>query len=186
VTEVPVLVVHELEVREGELLLNEGRELVEDGFCPVAHEDDELVDVPSHAAAGNLRVVALKLGGFVLGLGLEVLLGPNLTVQLRVVDEGQSFVGCFLYLFGCQFLLANAKEYVIFGVVPKDSDGRHGLVEGAHVSHLGVMFAVGETCHFQYFNIERRGMRGSTNVTQKSRKAQKGLRLQMTPYIYYI
>ena len=46
-----MLVVLELEVREGELPLDEGREFVEDGFCPMAHEDDELVDIPRDAAA---------------------------------------------------------------------------------------------------------------------------------------
>lgn len=42
-----MVVVDELEVREGELLLYKGSELFLDGLCPLANEDDELVDVPS-------------------------------------------------------------------------------------------------------------------------------------------
>ena len=69
-----MLVVDELEVRQGELLLQQLGELVLDGLCPLAYEHDELVNVPCHTAARHLRVVALELGGFMGGLGTEVLL----------------------------------------------------------------------------------------------------------------
>jgi hypothetical protein len=82
-----VLIIDELEVGEGELLFYQFGQLVEDRLCPMAYEDDELVDVPTYAATGNLRVVTLELGFLMFGLGFKKLLGSYLSMQLRVVDE---------------------------------------------------------------------------------------------------
>ena len=69
-----MLVVHELEVRQGELGLQQCGELLLNRLGPLAHEHDELVDGPRHAPAGNLRVVALELRLQMLRLRPEELL----------------------------------------------------------------------------------------------------------------
>ena len=60
VTEVPVVVVDELEVREGEVLFEEVGELGLDGLGPLTHQHNELINVPCHTTTGNLRVVTLE------------------------------------------------------------------------------------------------------------------------------
>ena len=61
----------------------------------MSDKDNELVDVPSHTTTWNLCIVAFELGFFVLGLSLKVLFGPHLSVQMGIVDEGQTFLCSF-------------------------------------------------------------------------------------------
>ena len=49
--QVPVLVVHELEVRQGEFGLQEYGELLLDGLGPLAYQYDELVLLPHYSAS---------------------------------------------------------------------------------------------------------------------------------------
>ena len=48
VTEVPVVVVYKLEIREGELLLQQFGKLVLDGLGPLAHQHNKLINVPGY------------------------------------------------------------------------------------------------------------------------------------------
>ena len=84
-----MLVVHELEVRQGELLLQQFGELLLNWLCPLAHQHNELVNSPCYSATGHLRVVALELGIQVLGLSTEILLelrsSPYDKGQVRVI-----------------------------------------------------------------------------------------------------
>ena len=75
-TKVPALVVNKLEIRERKLFLNHGCQLIEYRFCPLAYQYNELINVPCHATLF-----------FMLGLRLEVLLCPHLSVKMRVVDK---------------------------------------------------------------------------------------------------
>ena len=138
-SEVPVHVIDEFEVRKVEGIFNESGELVLDGLCPFAHENDELVDVPRDASAGNLGVVALELRVFVFGLCQKVFFCPYLTMQVRVIDEWQAFVGRFLHLFWSELFLADAKEIVFLDIVPEDAYRWHFFVKGCHIGHLLVM-----------------------------------------------
>lgn len=131
-----MFVVNVFEVWEGEFLFEEGGKFFLDGLSPMAHENDELVDVPSNTASGYLGVVAFEFGGFMLSLGTEIFFCPNLAMQMRIVDEGHAFFGGFFHLLGGEFLFANAKEIVFFGIVPKDTHAWHLLVKGAHIVHL--------------------------------------------------
>ena len=112
-----MLVVDVFEVWEGEFLLEKSGEFFLDGLCPMTYEDDEFVDVPGYSTA-------------------KIILCPNLSMQMRIVDEGHASFGCFLYLLGGQFLFANAEEVMLVGIVPKDAHAWHLFVEGTHVVHL--------------------------------------------------
>ena len=45
-----MVVIDKLEVREGELLLEQLCELLLNRLSPLAHQHDELIDIPRHAA----------------------------------------------------------------------------------------------------------------------------------------
>ena len=60
-TEIPVVVIDEFEVWEGELLLYKCSEFFLNRLCPTAYEDNELVDVPSNTTMGYLGIVASEL-----------------------------------------------------------------------------------------------------------------------------
>ena len=68
------------------------------GFVPMAYQDNESVDGPSHPATRNLGIVTFELGFCVLGLGAEIFFGPYLLVQLWIVDERFSFLSGILHL----------------------------------------------------------------------------------------
>ena len=131
-----MVVIDKFEVREGEFFFYHLRELSLNRFGPLAYEDDEFVDIPSHASSGHLGVVTLELGGFARCLGAEVFLGPYLSVQVRVVDERQAVVSRFFRLFGGKLLLADAEEGLALRIIPEDSDLRHRFVQGSHCLHL--------------------------------------------------
>ena len=139
VTEVPVLVVHKLEVRQGELFFQQFGELVLNGLCPFANQDNKLIYVPSNTPPRDLSVVALKLRWLMGCLGAEVLLRPNLAVQLRIVDEGHTILGCLLHHLGCDLLLVHPKEAVLLGVILEYYDARHLLIADLHGGHLSLM-----------------------------------------------
>ena len=129
VAEVPVFIIDEFETGEGEFIFEECGEFILDGFGPFAYEDNEFVDGPGDTSAWDLGVVALEFGVEVFGLCLEEFFCPHLSVELRVVDEGFSFFrGVFDDGWG-EFFFADAKEGVVGGVVPEDTDARHLLVE---------------------------------------------------------
>ena len=134
-----MLIVHKLKVGQGEGFFNQFCQFVLDGFRPMANEDDELVDGPSHTASWYLSIVALEFCLIMLGLGAEILFGPNLTVQMGVVDKGLTLLGSFLYFTWGKLFLTYTKECVIFGVIPEDAYGWHRFIEGTHVVHLGFM-----------------------------------------------
>ena len=48
VTKVPVMVIDELEIREGELPLQQFGELILDGLCPLAYQHNKLINVPGY------------------------------------------------------------------------------------------------------------------------------------------
>ena len=136
------MVVDELEVREGEFLFEEVGELVLDGLGPLANEYNEFVDVPGDSTTRDLGIVSSELRLDMFCLGFKVFFSPNLTVQLGVVDEGNTFFSCVLNHFRGKFLFANAKELMVIQVIPKDSDARHLLVERCHVRHLSFMVCI--------------------------------------------
>lgn len=49
-------------------------------------------------------------------------------------------------------LLAHTKEGVIIGIIPKDANLRHGLIEGTHCVHLLLYFFFGHN-KITMFNI---------------------------------
>ncbi len=61
---IPVVIVNELKVWEGELLFYESSEFIENGFCPLAHENYELIDVPCYTTSRHLGVIARESGLF--------------------------------------------------------------------------------------------------------------------------
>ena len=75
-TEIPMFIIDELEIGKRKLRLDKSREFIKHRLCPVADKDDELVDVPSHTASWDLRVVAFELCFLMLGLCFEILI-PN-------------------------------------------------------------------------------------------------------------
>ena len=131
-----MFVVYELEVREGEFLLYHPGEFGLDGFCPLTDKDNELVDGPSYTAPGNLGVISLELCFFACSLGAEIFLCPNVTMQLRIVDERQAIVSSFLHLLWGDFLLSDTEETLVLRVVPEDADLWHWFIKGAHCVHL--------------------------------------------------
>ena len=141
-TKIPMLIIDKLEIGKRELLFDKGREFIKYRLCPVTHKDNELVDVPSHATSWDLCVVALELGLLVFSLCLKIFLGPYLSVQMRVIDKGKTFVGSFFNHLRSYFFLTNAKKGFVVRVVPEDANTRHLLVKGFHVSHLPPMFFV--------------------------------------------
>ena len=131
-----MLVVDVFEVWEGEFPLEKSGEFFLNGFSPMSYKDDELVDVPGYSTTRYLGVVTFELSWFMLGLRTEVFFSPNLSMQMRIVDEGHASFGCFLNLLGGQLLFANAEEVMLVGIVPKDAHAWHLLIEGTHVVHL--------------------------------------------------
>ena len=116
----------------------------------MAHKDDELIDSPSYTATGYLGVVTLEFRLIVFGLGAEILLGSDLSVQVGIVDEGLSFLGRLLYLAWGELFLAYTKECVILKVVPEDTYRRHRLVEGTHIVHLGFVAYIIKVRHILF------------------------------------
>ena len=78
------------------VFFNEGCESLLYWLCPVPHKDNEPVNVPSHASSGDLCVVPLELGVFVFGLRTEVFFCSYMPMQVGIVDEGETFLRCFL------------------------------------------------------------------------------------------
>ena len=116
-TKIPMLIIDKLEVWKGELFLNQRSERFKDRLCPVANQDDELVDVPCHATSWDLRIVALELRFLMLGLRLEVLLRPYLSVQMGIVEERKPLISGIFYHLWSHLLFTNAKECVICRVI---------------------------------------------------------------------
>ena len=92
VTKIPMLVINKLEVWQGELFLNQFCQFVLDGFGPMTNKDNELINGPRYTAARYLCIVALELRLIMLGLSTEILLGPDLTVQVWIVYKGFPFL----------------------------------------------------------------------------------------------
>ena len=142
-----MVVVDEFKVREREFLFEEGGELVLDGLGPLANEYNEFVDVPGDSTTRNLGIVSSELRLDMFCLGFKVFFSPNLTVQLGVVDEGNTFFSCLLNHLWRQFLFANTKELMVIRVVPENSHTWHLFIVGCHVLHLGVMVFIVELSH---------------------------------------
>lgn len=149
VAEVPMVIIDKLEVREGELLLEQLCELLLNRLSPLANEHDELIDVPSHSASGDLRVVASKPSLLAFSLSLEILLCPDLPVQFGVVDERNTFLSRLFHFARCEFLLMYPKEPVFHRIVPENPYARHLLVEGGHVLHLRLVVFIVELGHLR-------------------------------------
>lgn len=66
--QIPVLVVHDFEVRQREFLLKQFRQLLLTGLGPFANEDQELVNGPNHTA-------------------MEITLHTQIALPLRIIDE---------------------------------------------------------------------------------------------------
>lgn len=81
------------------------------------------------------------------GLCPEILFHPHLSVKMRIIDEGQSLLRSLFNHLRSDFLLADSKERILVKVIPEDTDARHLLVKGLHVSHLSLMFIICELCH---------------------------------------
>lgn len=146
-TQIPMFIIYELEIRKSELLLNESRKLIKNRFCPMTYKNDELINIPSHTASRYLCVIAFELCIFVFCLSLEILFGPHLTMQVRVVDKGNTFVSRFLNHLRCYFLFTYSEKRMILWVIPKDAYRRHLLIEGFHAGHLVIMFFFCELSH---------------------------------------
>ena len=129
VAQIPMLVIDELEIRKREFLLNQLREFVQDGLGPMTDQNDELVDIPCHASARDLGIIPRKLCLDVFGLGLEILLRPDLPMQPRIVDERNALLGSLLHFTWCDFLLVDPKEALLPRVIPEDTHGGHRLVK---------------------------------------------------------
>ena len=153
-TQIPMLIIDKLKVWKGELFLNQRSERIQDRLCPVANQDNELVDVPSHATSWNLRVVTLELRFLMLGLRLEVLLRPYLSVQMGIVEERKPLISGIFYHLWSHLLFANAKEGIVSRVIPKYAYAGHLLVEGFHIGHLLLVIFVGELCHDYIFCVQ--------------------------------
>ena len=132
-------IVHELEVREGELLFNQLCEFVKNRLGPVTYKHNELINVPSYTSTWYLSVITHKLCFNMLRLSLKILFHPYLTVQMWIVNKRNSFIGSLLNHLRSNLFFTNTKKAVFFGVVPKDSDTGHLLVESLHIGHLGLM-----------------------------------------------
>lgn len=60
-TQVPVFVVYELEVRQREFIFKQLCQLVLYGLSPLANQHDKLIDGPCDTTARHLRIIALEL-----------------------------------------------------------------------------------------------------------------------------
>ena len=107
--QVPMLVIYELKIGQREFIFKQPTELFLDRLCPMAHKDDEFINIPRHSPTGYLSVVPLKLGGFMLGLRTEVFFSPHLTMQMRIIDKWHTLLGGFLNLLGSKFFLTHSK-----------------------------------------------------------------------------
>lgn len=147
VAQIPMLVIDEFEIREGEFLLYQGGQLVEYRFCPMANQDDELVDVPSHPPARYLGVIALELGFFMLGLSLEILLSPNLAMQLGVVDERHTLFSSLFHHLWRQLFLMDAKERLFCWIIAEKTYTWHLFVKCLHVAYQRSAFFFRQLSH---------------------------------------
>ena len=108
--QIPMGIVYELEIWQGEFLLYQRCQLFLYRFCPSTNKDDELIDVPCHPATRDLCVIAFEFGLFMGGLRTEILFCPYLTMQMGIVDEWQTFVCRFLYHLWRQLGFTDTKE----------------------------------------------------------------------------
>ena len=154
-TKVLMLIIDKFEVRKREFFLDKSCKFVKNRLCPMAYEDDELIDIPSHATPWHLCIVTLKLCVRMLGLCLKVFFRPYLSVQMRIVDKGKTLVGCFLNHLRRYLFLSNAKKGFVLWIVPKDANARHLFIESLHVGHLLFMIFVCKLSHDSIILVQK-------------------------------
>ena len=157
--EIPMDIINKFEIRKSKLFFYHLCQFSFNGLSPLADEDNEFIDIPCHTPSWYLGIVTNKLARFSCRLRTEIFFCPNLTMQMRVVDERKSFIGSFLNLLWRKLLLAHAKEGVIIRIEPENAYLRHGFIQGTHSVHLLLYFFFGHDilyfCYSIIFSIER-------------------------------
>jgi len=125
VAQIPMLVVHELEIRQGELFLHKFRKFVQDWLGPVAYIDFKLVGIPDNSSSKN-RVIT-DLG--------------------RRLNYLKAFRSRILNHLRRDLPLAHIEQGFLCRIERERAHRRHRHIEGFHICHQGGLVFIVELYH---------------------------------------
>lgn len=115
IPQIPMLVINKLEIRQGELLLEQRGQFLMDGLGPLSDKDDKLIDIPNDVAAAAIYRIILPIVGMT--DDPDALLCGSLDRQRR------------------QLLFPDIEQESTFRIIPERAHAWHLFIEGPHVHH---------------------------------------------------